>query len=508
MISNFEKAFPYPGYSWSMTQHVAPATNVLTMFELLKAASTFSASPKYQDDITNYMIERGLLTANVRSDLGKPQLWRDYQQILPELGLIVSTRFTNGVNVTPMGLMWLDGAIGYSELLTTQCLNYQYPNGHKQDLSPALRAELQGTSFSAFDNRTVLDAASGVMLKPAVLILRVLIELAKGSDLSGLSAPEIVVALMPTKRNNDWKTAITTLQGMRSGRQNPRDTRRIRHVQEWFRLLSLTDLFSLSTSGREQKIVLSDVAISNLAFVEQFCKQHEVESSFWIPNSEDPRQLGLSWFIHFGSPNIENQWAVEVSGLTSDYIQSNYPEGVFDEEDLEEKKLTDIEISLVEFSERKRLEVSEPDYKVDYAKIVEGRKKLREKTKLHDEIVSSLAKHLIQLDYQVWEDKSSVDLLASRNNQEAIFEVKTVNRNNFNRHIRLGVGQLLEYRFRREKQIETRPSALLVLSSGYSFPNWMIGYFEEDISLGLLSYHKDGFKNYTSGQVEKMMFAQ
>jgi hypothetical protein len=147
------------------------------------------------------------------------------------------------------------------------------------------------------------------------------------------------------------------------------------------------------------------------------------------------------------------------------------------------------------------------DFEIDAARIKEGRRKLQEKTKLHDEIVTSLAKQLVELKYQVWEDKNSVDLLASNGKDEAIFEVKTINRNNFSKHIRLGVGQLLEYRFRREKQTEKRPSGLLVLSSGYSFPSWMIEYFESDLSIGLLSYQKNGFRHYTSGHIEKQIFA-
>ena len=103
---------PYPGFSWSFTQHTGPATYKRTLFELLWAAYEFSGENNYGDHITEHLIQRQLLTANVREDAGRPQAWRDYQQILPELGLIVSTRFTKPsvVTVTPVGLMWLDGS--------------------------------------------------------------------------------------------------------------------------------------------------------------------------------------------------------------------------------------------------------------------------------------------------------------------------------------------------------------------------------------------------------------
>ncbi|HKR05453.1 MAG TPA: hypothetical protein VJY62_12535 [Bacteroidia bacterium] len=497
--------FPYPGFSWSITQHVAPATNVRTLFEFLKAAHFFSASPNYQRAITDYMIKQNLLTANVRKDQGEPQLWRDYQQILPELGLIVSTRFTKKIIVTPMGLLWLDGAIGYSEMMTTQCVNFQYPNGHKQDISPSLRKSISNLKHIP-DNRVALDSIHGVLIKPAVLILRVLLQLFRKQDLTGLSVEETVVALMPTKRNDEWDLAIERLFEYRKDSNVKTDSRRKRHTQEWFRLLGLTDLFRLSKSKINQRILLSPFALNNLELVERFCEYHEQAENFWLPESDNDIQLALSWFEHYGAPNIERQWTLEIPEHTPNYIAKNYPEGVFDMEDEKQFEFGNSDISLNELREinevGKRVNVEA----IDLEKIKEGIEKRHEKTKLHDRIVNVIAEKMSSLDYQVWEDRQSVDLLAAKHKKEIIFEVKTVNKNNISRHIRLGVGQLLEYRYRREIQVTQKPKGLLVLSSKYTFPRWMIKYFETDINLGLICFEgQDKFNQVTSGKIEKQL---
>ena len=503
-MTNFE--YPYPGFSWSITQHVAPATNVNTLFEFLRASYMFSKSPQYQSKITDYMISKNLLTANIRKDQAKPQLWRDYQQILPEIGLIVSTKFTKGISVTPIGLLWLDGAIGYSEMLTTQCINYQYPNGHKQDISPTLQKNISGLKLKT-NNKVTLDSLHGVLIKPAVLILRILIELAKKADFKGLSVDETVTCLMPTKRNKEWSSALARLTVFRNSTMPKTDTRRKRHVQEWYRLLSLTDLFGLSNNKVHQKVTLSQFSLNNLLYVERFCEFHEQENTFWFPETEDSTQLGLSWFEHFGAPSIERQWATEIENLTPNYIKKNYPDGVYEMEDEYEKSFGNMEITL---SNLKELSSTQKSFskEISIDNIIEGHKKREEKTRLHDKIVSLLANKMTGLDYQVWEDRNSVDLLAKKANTEIIFEVKTVNKNNLSRHIRLGVGQLIEYRYRRELQISKRPQGLLVLSSKYNFPKWMIKYFETDINLGLISFEgQESFTNFTSGRIEKLISA-
>lgn len=102
------------------------------------------------------------------------------------------------------------------------------------------------------------------------------------------------------------------------------------------------------------------------------------------------------------------------------------------------------------------------------------------------------------------DDPSSVDLLATLSNTETIFEVKTVTIKSLPHRMRLGVGQLLEYRYRRQVELDNRPTALLVISSTVTLPQWMINFFEQELSVGLLGFgESENFVAYTTGAIEQ-----
>ncbi len=494
MTKNKSNKYPYPGYSWSITQHVAPATETKVIYELLNAAHIFGKLENYQDKITDYILEHGYLTANIREDQGKPQLWRDYQQVLPELGLIISTRFTKDINITPIGLQWLDGLIGYSELVTTQLLSYQYPNGHKQTLSPTNLKKLKDAKISPpSENRVVLDNFFGVSIKPAVLILRILYELAKKNDFDGIKISETVYALMPIKTNSDWKLALNNLKDYRDTKSGEIDNRRKRHVQEWFRLLELTDLFTLSDDYRDKSIKLSEYSVSHLDEIKKLLSFHENSQNFWLPESENSKSLGISWFNYFGSPQIERQWVHNELSITSEYLESNYPEGINEEEDNPQINFSNPDINLVEYSssDTEPENQDQSDIDVDIDKLKKAHEERASKTRLHEKIVAELAEFLKSNGYQVYEDRNSVDLLAIRDHNELIFEIKTISKKNFKRHVRLGIGQLQEYSFRRYFFSKKRPNSILVLSSVVNLPEWYAEFFQNDLGFDLICYSNE-----------------
>lgn len=501
--------YPYPSYSWSINHHIKPATDSRTMYELLQAAYIFGKDGDYQNKITQYMIDEGYLTANVRKDAGKPQLWRDYQQILPEIGLIVSTRFTRGISITPMGLMWLDGLIGHSELITTQALKIQYPNGHKQTISTTQKEILQAQNISIPPTRVELDSVMGVSIKPAVLILRILTELQTITpNQAYITVDECAECLIPAKQNTDWPVCVSALQQVRQSSVKKADSRRKRDVQEWYRLLNLTDLFEIVSVQRSQAIRLSHIAIQNIPQLQELCDYHEDTSTFWYPTTTDKTDLALSWFKHFGSPTIESEWIVPIEEQDDEYVVQNYPEGLIEVDDT---TTVDKEPSLNPQPYSRTTNESETEsepksYKVDASKIVAGRQRQANRTRLHEEIVSILARRLHSSGYDVYEDRRSVDLLAVKADEQAILEVKTVNNRNMTRMLRLGVGQLSEYRYRHNYQTGIRPKGILVISSKRTFPDWMLDYFENDIQLGLLSVGSETeITAYTNGSIENQI---
>jgi hypothetical protein len=140
---------------------------------------------------------------------------------------------------------------------------------------------------------------------------------------------------------------------------------------------------------------------------------------------------------------------------------------------------------------------------VNIGNIVRGRTRLRDKTRQHQEILARLAMILTELSYNLADDPNSVDLLAEKDGIETIFEVKTINRKNFLPRIRLGVGQLSEYRYRRQLQTQSRPNSILVLSNTVQLPNWTSDYLSSDVKIGLLCSIANSFLAITDGSLEQ-----
>lgn len=489
---------PYPGYSWSFNHHMG-RVNPSELFSLLESAYRFRQEPNYRSLVNQALVSEGIFTPNIRSDSGQVDAWRDYQQILPDLGLIYSTRYVRQPQLTTVGLMYIDGTIGYSELFSTQVLAYQYPNGHKTDISPALREELLQAGISIPRNRKELDANSGVLLKPGVLILQVLLELYRQGSVPTLDTRECLLALVPTKHNSDWQAAYERLMQLRQTRTlSQADTRRRRDVQEWFQFLGQSD-FAIKEGNR---LSLSSAAIEEVDQLQSILNFHTDPANFWIPTGSNERENALNWYGFFGNPSIESQWITPDELRSQEYLSENYPDPeLLDEIDSPPVTVSVAEINLRPFSPNIP-EVVDVNIDIDSENIVRGRMRLRDKTRQHQEILARLAEKLTELSYDLADDPNSVDLVAEKDGLETIFEVKTINRRNFMPRIRLGVGQLSEYRYRRQLQTQSRPRSILVLSNTLQLPSWATDYFLSDVRIGILCSTANSFLALTNGLVE------
>lgn len=502
-------SYPYPGFSWSISHHIEPATNSRTMFELLQAAYVFADEDNYQDKITDHIISQGLLTENIREDAGRPQLWRDYQQVLPELGLITSTRFTKGIAVTPVGMMWLDGALGYSEMITTQCLKYQYPNGHKQDLSPTQKGLLEAARIPIPQTRTELDVMAGVLIKPAVLILRILIELhTNSSPYQYLTTDECLAALVPIKKNYDWPIAYSSLLTLRNTTVPRGDARRRRDLQEWFRLLTLSDLFDTGIVKRNPVLTLSKAAVENINTIRELCEYHEDPSTFWVTSSLKKYDIALSWFDFYGAPNLDAEWIQPSQYQNDEYIDANYPYGFerTEDDDIVRGQESGMNLRPFELQDVPQLKQRYSEPEIDVDRIRRGHKTRQHGTRLHEKIVAILASRMRHQGYSVYEDRRSVDILGIKNGEEAILEIKTTTSRNISQRMRLGVGQLSEYRYRRQIESNFRPASILVISGNRKFSDWIIDYFHSDVDMGLISITSErDIRAYTNGDLERLL---
>jgi hypothetical protein len=475
--------------------------NSREVFALLDAAYRFRQHPNYRSLINQALIAESVFTPNVRSDSDKVEAWRDYQQILPDSGLIYSTKYIKQPKLTPIGLMYIDGLIGYSELFSTQALAYQYPNGNKVDISSPVKEELLQAGISIPSSRTELDMNSGILVKPGILILQILLELYNQGYPPTLNTHECLLALVPTIRHNEWQEAYARLQLLRrSNNISASGDRRLRDIQEWFHFLGQTEFIF---EDRERKeISLSEVALEEIDQLQAWIDFHSDPASFWLPTSLNKRENSLSWYNFYGCPSIEFQWTTSDELRSQEYLSENYPDHeLLDEIDSPVEVVEMSDINLRPFSPNIP-EVIDSNTTVNIENVVLGRSRLRDKTRQHQELVARLAARLTELSYNVLDDPNSVDLLAEKNGLETIFEVKTINRRNFQPRIRLGVGQLSEYRYRRQLQTQIRPHSILVLGNTLQLPTWADGYFSTDINIGLLCARADAFVALTRGATE------
>jgi hypothetical protein len=491
---------PYPGYSWSFNHHMG-RVNSREVFALLESAYRFREYPNYRPLVNQALVAEGVFTPNIRKDSGQVDAWRDYQQILSELGLIYSTKYIKQPHLTSIGLMYIDGTIGYSELFSSQVLAYQYPNGHKTDISPALGKELSQVGMRIPATRTELDANSGILVKPGVLILQVLVELYRQNHSPTLNSHECLLALVPTIRNSDWQDAYARLLNLRqAGEKADVDSRRLRDIQEWFQFLDRSD-FAVK---EDNKISLSPMALAEIEQLQTILDFHNDPITFWIPQSSSSKsENALAWYGFFGSPSIESQWIAPDELRSQEYLSNNYPDiELLDEIDSPSTVVDVSEINLRPFlpSIPKIVDVN---VDVNVENIVRGRIRLRDKTRQHQEIIAQLATRLTELSYNVTDDPNSVDLLAEKNGYETIFEIKTINRRNFQPRIRLGVGQLSEYRYRRQIQTQVRPTSILVLSNTFKMQQWEPNYFSSEVNIGILCSRANSFLALTDGAVEQ-----
>ena len=98
---------PYDGLSWPITQH-AGVLSEDSLKGLLEACLQCRGETVDPKKINSYLVENGILTANVRADSNQIDAWRDYQQILSEFGLLYSTRLSKVIRLTPVAMAYLN----------------------------------------------------------------------------------------------------------------------------------------------------------------------------------------------------------------------------------------------------------------------------------------------------------------------------------------------------------------------------------------------------------------
>ncbi len=492
------RPLPYPGHTWSFVQH-AVGLEAKTLYDFLKCAAAFEGETKdYSGKITTLMVATGILTQNQRN--GKADAWRDYQQILAELGLIYSTRLCPVLTLTELGHMFLAGDIGFAELVGMQALRHQYPNGQKSDIQNRLNTELELAGISRPDTLMELQSSRQVLVKPGALMLRVLSALLEYKQKPYLSVSECQAFLIPCRTNSEWQRAVAEIIAYRKA---PSSIDRInrhsrRNIQDWFKFLKKSDYFVDATGG---DLALSEYAITNLESVKNYCAYQEDASSFWIPTRFDKAQR-VNWFKWFGHAPLEAQKILRRNLSDIDYIQRNYVVGFEDNEQTEEflrPSVADIKLRPVDIEQLSRNPLFDLSADIDSLtnNMLKGMQKRHAKTVIHDRIVKELAEAFIAQGAIVESDPNSVDLLAIwPEGNSAIFEVKTVTIRSFQERLRMAIGQIEEYAYRRSCGDSNLSDKVIVINTELDDKAWQKDFVVDHLGIGLICKSATAYKAF------------
>jgi hypothetical protein len=481
------RTLPYPGHTWSFTQH-AVGLSSSTLYNFLQCAAPFEGEVEnYDEKITSLMMNSGVLTANERD--GSPDAWRDYQQILAELGLIFSTKICRALTFSDLGHMFLAGEIGFSELIGIQALRYQYPNGQKSTIQNRLRNELNSANLSLPQTLTELQINQQILIKPGLLILRILVELYEANLSAYLTTSECQAFLIPCRKNDEWPIAISELI---NHRKSPTEIDSIyrhsrRNIQDWFKFISKSDFFKLDDPNT---IRLSSYSLSNIELIKNILSEQENPKSFWIPINFDINSR-LDWFFWFGHAPFQMQSILRSDLYDKEYFESNYVAGIeIDEIDEASPTPTFSQINLkpldLDFLSRQTILKSSDNIEKLAENIRQGLQKRHAKTLLHDRIVKKLAQNFISQGAQVLADSDSIDLLASWPNGSAIFEIKTVTRRSLQGQIRSAIGQVQEYDYRRQKNGIPPSDKVIVINTELENDAWQKDFLNDFLGIGLI----------------------
>lgn len=282
---------PYPGYTWQITQH----TGIVcadTIIGLLRGCAELDGKPIDIAAIDARLNELGRFS----SETGR-SLWRDYQQVLSEFGFIVSSASNNGMLLlTPVAKELLAGSLSFDEAMTLQLMRYQYANGFKRTIPNNVTLE-DGGDLSSFATLTSLQETYGVCIRPFAFTWEVLDRLSKKiQKQANLSIDEMAKFVLRCSNHSEVEACCNAIISSRNGEDEiPEQGGNIRrNAADWMKLLSMTSVFSLNTTGRQNSITLSEQACVHEESLRWLIQQFNIEDSFWKENS------GEDWFSFYG----------------------------------------------------------------------------------------------------------------------------------------------------------------------------------------------------------------
>ena len=457
-----------------------------TLYHILWAANTYAASRDPSSEIKQYMIANQLLTANVRTDSGQPDAWRDYQQILPELGLIFSTAIEDQIRPTPLGLSFLDGAISFSELMAYQALRYQYPNGHQVAIQRPQRQLLSGTQYESTPTLSEIQQLSGVRIRPAVLVWHVLRALEGAGERVSLSVSELENYLVRCYRHEDTNACIeAVLRSRRNGIALPSyGSHARRNAQDWIKFLILTGLFG-GAAGAGANVGIALVSEEDRAAIDDICARLVSPASFW--NTTNVHQIDRrGWYGYFGTLDLSVPFIP--APQVSDEASSEYVGGREHIEPSEESETVG-GITAMQLQPFQPISIGSPSSSSQTIESIYSAELSISAHRLHDTMVNLIASRCSARGATVFQDPSTVDLLVQFREIEFLIEVKSVTPRNFISRLRYAIGQVLHYDYLRSIGSTVQRRRVIGVAAQVRPDSWCIEFVNGHLHFDLLSLH-------------------
>lgn len=458
--------------SWNLTQH-AKIMDRAEIIPFLEEVSKYNGDVPDVKKLNEELAIRGILTKNERD--GKSDTWRDYQQVLPTLGLIYSTKFQKKIILTPIANALLEKQITYDDFITIQILRLQYPNGNSVGNSSN---NIWATQFDA-----------GMKVKPGVMILRILIELFESGQSSHITVNECQKFLISALNGHFDIETLITYRAQKRPRTPQENKYARRNVQDWFKLLAKSYLFR---QDGDDTLFLSDLSQNSIPALKLLVEK--CLSFYWEPKNFDLKDK-IDWFNYIGSlPNSEFSLLPRF-GETLEFGKDDGKHELLSNMDVSqyEIKLGNVANSLNSLG--KEINSSE------YAK--SGVKKRQVAYDLHDSIVRDIAAVFEKAGGKVSADRNSIDLYAEDGSVSLLIEVKTTNPVNVIKQIRLAVGQVLEYQYRLAKECEL----VIVVSSIIEQDIYLVDFLRQ-LNISLICWNTYQVKFYPANDQVKSIFGK
>ena len=368
-------------------------------------------------------------------------------------------------------MAYLDGAISYNELITLQVLKYQYPNGHKTDISSSLRSTLPA-HLNTFESLSELQTICKIQIRPAVVIWQVLAELYHLTGNSCLSINELQTFVVRCTSHSDVLPCVASIRKYRtSGKTNILPVSRSRrNMQDWVKILCQTPLFERIN----QSLALSQYAIDNIDAINDICKQLSSAESFWYISTKDKDYYKQDWFSFYGNIDVNTQLIPHEEAKIEKSISETSDSQVLPSEH------SDISLSPFKYIERQNVPNHKPIIsEYDYNKSKAG-------SILHDSMVNLIADNSIKQGATVFVDPRSVDLYIQYKEHEFIVEVKSITPSNFIARMRTAIGQIHQYNYLLKKPFDEPRRLGLAFTANIPQNAWQIPFIKDYLNMDLL----------------------